>query len=121
MKTKRLVRVDPLNLQIRKPKTRFNLKMAIAYSRFHETMTLTSRYENTEKRTIVYKDLSDCEKQRITIPFILGNNNLNSDFKEISLQKPIASKCFTRTMRCHWNSALDCLFNSRTPVHRQLD
>ena len=55
MKTKRLVRVDPLNLQIRKPKTRFNLKMAIAYSGFHETMTLTSLCENTEKRTIVYK------------------------------------------------------------------
>ena len=85
MKTKRLVRVDPLNLQIRKPKTRFNLKMAIAYSIFHETMTLTSLCENTEKRTIVYKDLSDCEKQRITIPFVLGNNNnLNSDFKEMS-------------------------------------
>ena len=24
-------------------------------------------------------------------------------------------------MRCHRNSAPDCLFNSRTPVHRQLD
>ena len=82
MKTKRLVIVDPLNLQIRKPKTRFNLKMAIAYSGFHETMTLTSLCENTEKRTIVYKVTA--KKQRITIPFILGNNNLNSDFKEMS-------------------------------------
>ena len=55
MKTNRLVRVDALNLQIRKPKTRFNLKMAIAYTGFYETMTLTSLCENTENRTIVYK------------------------------------------------------------------
>ena len=83
MKTKRLVRVDPLNLPIRKPKTRFNLKMAIAYSRFHETMTLTSLCENTEKRTIVYKVTAKNKEYNDPI-CILGNNNLNSDFKEMS-------------------------------------